>query len=469
VRFKQVARAATAALAAMAALALVGAPGASSFAIGLDTYGSFESMNGGIWTARAATEGAQVVRLSMYWAAVAPPSPRTGFVQQDPGTRFYTWAHYDALVRSLAARGLPIMIEINGAPRWAEGPNPAPGAVAGTWMPNAAAFGRFAQAAAERYSGHFPDPLHPGRFLPRVRYWEAWNEPNLPEYLTPQWVKRGGRYVAYSPTLYRGLLNAFYTAVKKVSRSNLVLAGATAPFGDLVPAPEARIPPATFDQDLFCLTKALRSAHCGAAAHFDILDHHPFDIAGPTTHAINPGDVSTPDMGKLTRLLAAARRARTIAPAGRKQLWASELVWTSKPPDPGGVPLSTQAHYLEQSLYILWSAGVDTVLWLQIVDDAPSSTALDGGLYFTNGKPKPAATAFRFPFVTVRRNATTLMAWGHAPIAGRLRIQRRAGRRWVTVKTIRVRRFDTFFVRVPQRGVATLRAAIGSTASLPWP
>jgi hypothetical protein len=133
------------------------------------------------------------------------------------------------------------------------------------------------------------------------------------------------------------------------------------------------------------------------------------------------------------------------------------------------VPLSTQAHYLEQSLYILWREGVDTVLWLQIVDDRPSSTALDAGLYFANGRPKPAATAFRFPFVTVRRNATTLMAWGHAPIAGRLRIQRRSGRRWLTVKAIRVRRFETFFVGVPQRGAATLRAAIGSTTSLPWP
>ena len=91
------------------------------------------------------------------------------------------------------------------------------------------------------------------------------------------------------------------------------------------------------------------------------------------------------------------------------------------------------------------------------------------GLYFANGKPKPAATAFRFPFVTVRRNATTLMAWGHAPIAGRLRIQRRSGRRWLTVKAMRVRRFETFFVGVPQRGAATLRAAIGSTTSLPWP
>ena len=362
------------------------------------------------------------------------------------------------------------MIEINGAPAWAEGTRRPPSSDAGTWRPSAQAFGRFARAVALRYSGRYPDPLHPGHVLPRVRYWEAWNEPNLPEYLTPQWVKDKGRYTAESPIIYRSLLNAFYASVKRVSKSNLVIAGATAPFGDLTRGPTARIPPVTFDQDLFCLVgPSLRPGHCGAAAHFDILDHHPFDIGGPLTHAVNPGDVSVPDMGKLTRLLAAARRADTVAPRTKKRLWASELVWTSRPPDPGGVPLQTQARYLEQGLYVLWREGVDTVLWLQIVDDKRSSSALYGGLYFSDGRAKPAATAFRFPFVTTRRNAHAVMAWGHAPVAGSLQIQRRSGRRWLTVKRAKVRRFATFFFPVGQTGSATFRARIGSAVSLPWP
>jgi hypothetical protein len=179
--------------------------------------------------------------------------------------------------------------------------------------------------------------------------------------------------------------------------------------------------------------------------------------------------VSVPDMGKLTLLLAAARRADTVAPRTKKQVWASELVWTSRPPDPGGVPLRTQARYLEQAFYVLWREGVDTVLWLQIVDDKPSSSALYGGLYFSNGRPKPAAAAFRFPFVTTRRNAHTVMAWGHVPLAGSLQIQRRSGRRWFTVKRAKVRRFATFFIPVGQTGSATFRARIGSAVSLPWP
>ena len=50
----------------------------------------------------------------------------------------------------------------------------------------------------------------PGAFLPRVRYWQPWNEPNLSYYLAPQWTRAGGRWVAASPVIYRGLLNAVY-------------------------------------------------------------------------------------------------------------------------------------------------------------------------------------------------------------------------------------------------------------------
>jgi hypothetical protein len=449
------------------------AAAAAALTVGIDSYGPFQSPNASVrdrWIVRAAAEGAQLVRVTVDWAAVAPVVKPHGFDQQDPASPYYAWASIDALVRALSARGLAIVIEINGAPAWAEGTRRPPSSDAGTWRPSAQAFGRFARAVALRYSGHYPDPLHPGHRLPRVRFWEAWNEPNLPEYLTPQWVEHDGHYIAESPIIYRSLLNAFYSSVKKVSKSNDVLAGATAPFGDLEPGPTARIPPVTFDQDLLCLVgPSLRAGHCGAPAHFDILDHHPFDIGGPLTHARNPGDVSVPDMGKLTRLLAAARRAGTVAPRTKKQVWASELVWTSRPPDPGGVPLQTQAHYLEQGLYVLWREGVDTVLWLQIVDDKPSSSALYGGLYFSDGRPKPAASAFRFPFVTTRRNAHTVMAWGHVPVAGSLQIQRRSGRRWLTVKRAKVRRFATFFIPVGQTGSATFRARIGSAVSLPWP
>ena len=50
---------------------------------------------------------------------------------------------------------------------------------------------RFAVAAARRYSGTFKAP--DGRILPPVRHWLAWNEPNNPAFLRPQYRTVGGK------------------------------------------------------------------------------------------------------------------------------------------------------------------------------------------------------------------------------------------------------------------------------------
>src|SRR5205085_6691381 len=121
-------------------------------------------------------------------------------------------------------------------------------------------FASFATAAARRYSGHFPDPLHPGATLPAVRYWQAWNEPNLDHYLSPHWTKSGAQYIPTSPSIHRLLLNAFHGAVKGVSQSNLVVTAGTAPYGDTAgtnPVGNERMQPVAFDRALFCLNANL--------------------------------------------------------------------------------------------------------------------------------------------------------------------------------------------------------------------
>ena len=52
----------------------------------------------------------------------------------------------------------------------------------------------FAYAAAKRYSGSFR-PATDGPPLPAVRHWLAWNEPNNPVFLKPQFTKIGRRQV----------------------------------------------------------------------------------------------------------------------------------------------------------------------------------------------------------------------------------------------------------------------------------
>jgi hypothetical protein len=158
--------------------------------------------------------------------------------------------------------------------------------------------------------------------------------------------------VAESPIIYRGLLNAFYTAVTSVHSSNLVITGGTAPFGD--PPGGARIPPAEFVRAMLCVQgPRLTTTRCPNPAHFDILAHHPYAINGPWAPAINADDVSVPDLGKLTRPLAAAERAGQALPRGPKQLWVTEFSWDSSPPDPHGVPMDEHAHWLEEAVYVL--------------------------------------------------------------------------------------------------------------------
>ena len=75
---------------------------------------------------------------------------------------------------------------------------------------------------------------------------------------------------------------------------------------------------------------------------------------------------------------------------------------------------------------------------LQVRDPAQGGGDVYAGVYFHNGKPKPALTAFRFPFVTDRTSADVVRAWGKAPRGGRLTIERKHGGGWKRVKRLKV-------------------------------
>jgi hypothetical protein len=438
---------------------------------GFNAQSVFLAPSGSLWLGRAAAEGAEIVRLNVNWSSVAPANRPAGFAPSDPSSPGYDWTIVDAEVRDLAAAHMQALITILGAPAWAEGPGMPAEAIPGTWRPDPMQFAAFASAAARRYSGHFSDPQAPGSPLPRVRYWQPWNEPNLSNYLTPQWVPSGASFTAESPIIYRQLLNSFYAAVKAVSPSNFVVTAGTAPYGDQ-PGGE-RVPPVEFDRDLFCLNdnRGLTPRSCPNPPHLDALSHHPYGIGGPFWRAQNPDDAAVPDVYKIARVLAAAEREHHVLPSGPKQLWDTEVSWDSNPPDPGGIPIDRQARWVEQTMYVLWSQGVNTILWLQIVDSPPIpsyGTTNQGGMYYLDGQPKPAAQALRFPFVTQRIDRLTVDAWGRAPLGGRLTIQVRHGSSWKNVRRLRLKLHQVFIVALPIRGRAVMRAEIGGLQSLTW-
>jgi hypothetical protein len=459
------------------ALALALAPGAQALpglTLGFDgdlglTSGDSASAN--VWIPDAVHEGVGVVRFNVMWDQVAPRVRPHRFAAGDPASPGYDWTQVDQVVRQLHAAGLTVLMNLSVAPTWAEGSHRPRSAAPGTWRPSPPAFAAFATAAAKRYDGGYPDPLEPGRSLPRIRDWQGWNEPNLNNWLNPQWVRAGHGWKPESPTIYRALDNAFYKAVKGVSRSNFVVMAGTAPYGD---APgQGRMPPAQFDRSLFCVngTRHLTPAPCSDPLHVDAIDHHPYGIGGPLWHAYNADDVAVPDLPKITGPLHAAERWHRILPAGPKRLWVTELSWDSNPPDPNGVPVQTQARWYEQSMYVLWREGVDTILFYAIVDAPPIpnySSTYQAGIYYLDGEPKPSATAFRFPFVTQRSDARHLQAWGRSPISGTLTIEQRRGSHWTVLKRISGKAGRVFQVGLSIRGAATLRAEVGSLTSLTW-
>jgi hypothetical protein len=427
----------------------------------------------------AKAAGTELVRIGGDWDNIAPSAPPNIATSANPDWAGYNWTTTDTAVRESVAAGFTPVFITTEAPTWAEGPGRPSQSVAptGSWRPSPAAFQAFATALAKRYSGSFPDPLNPGAVLPRVRYWQGWNEPNLSLYLTPQWTGTKGHYKLVSPALYRGLLNAWYRGIKSVSSKNVVLTAGTSPFGD---APGgSRVPPALFVRELFCLRgrSALRHVRCaGSPVHFDILAHHPYPIGPPRRHAPNPDDVVVPDWGRLKRPLRVALKDRTVAPHRAKPLWATELSWDSSPPDPTGVPAHLQATYMEGAFSTMWSQGVSAVIWYLMRDEAPVpsfATTLQSGIYFrgdtiAQDTPKPSFTSFSFPFTAYIHKGKAQL-WGLAPAPGPVTVERQTSSgSWTTLARLNARSDRLFLANRRLRAGTRLRAVQGTRTSLTW-
>jgi Cellulase (glycosyl hydrolase family 5) len=426
----------------------------------------FASPDGSVrsaWLDQAVKEHADVIRINVFWSEVVGSQPPAN--PTNPADSAYDFSSIDAAVTDARARGFTVMLTVLRAPVWALGRNPPDDARPGAWKPDPKALGEFAQALARRYSGK----LRGG--LPRVRYFEAWNEPNQTGYLAPQW--EGKRRV--SPDRYRRLLNAFYAGVKAAQPTAVVIGGAMSPFGDSRGDPldprRPRIRPLVFARDLFCLSRKLKRTRCGAKPHLDVLSQHPINQFNPPDYsAINPNDIQVADFHKLRRVLRAAERVKHVRPAGHHALWATEIWWQTKPPTDFGVPVARQARWLEESMYMLWKQGASAVVQFNIRDPANAGSFLSpaSGVFFHSGEKKPAYRSFRFPFVTHRKSKKRVGLWGKAPETGKLKVQKKRRKGWHTIDKLNVRAGKIFTESLRLRGKAKLRGKIGKTTSLVW-
>jgi hypothetical protein len=324
----------------------------------------------------------RMIRVTLWWggpkgvATARPDNP------SDPGDPAYDWTPYDRVVRSAAANGIKVMLTILGTPAWESGTptwNVAPA--------NPVDLEKFAEAAGRRYDGTFVPDGQTGP-LPVVRYWTAWNEPNSPVFLRPQYRRSAGRWIVQSAVSYARICDAVVVGLKKNTVAKpLVACGVTAPRGNNNPgASRSSVSPLVF----------LRAMKSAGAQGFDAYAHHPYYGAPAETPSTPPsgGDGQAPTavtMGNLGTLL---REEGRLYPHTR--IWITEYGYQTNPPDTTfGVSWAKQALYLQQAWRIARaSPRVDVFLWFLLQDEVPLGR-WQSGLITADGRKKPAYAAMQ--------------------------------------------------------------------------
>jgi len=320
---------------------------------------------------------AQIIRVNLDWFNVAKKRPLTPTDPKDPA---YDWSRYDTMLLDAKKSKIQVLLTIYGTPRWANGTkkglNRAPRQML--------FLKQFAFAAAKRYSGTFKrsDEV----VLPAVRKWLAWNEPNNPIFLAPQWAKKNkNRYTQVAAKLYVGICTAIWSGVHQTKlRNEVVGCGATSPRGNN--APKSRRPSTSPAAFLAALKKfGLRGNQ------FDAYAHHPYygrPSESPTTMPKDRTSVTLANIGVLTKLLTKFY--------GNKKLWVTEYGYQTRPPDKAfGVSWVNQAKYLTKAYAVARkNPRITMMLWFLLRDEGRLS-GWQSGFFSAAGKRKPAYNAFR--------------------------------------------------------------------------
>lgn len=314
----------------------------------------------------------QVMRMDLAWGAyVAKKKPDH---PADPADPAYNWDQYDQLMLNAKKHKIQVVFTIYGTPRWANGGkklNRAP-----TKM---VYLRQFAYAAAKRYSGTFK--RDDGTVLPSVRKWLAWNEPNNPVFLRPQWSRVGKKNVPVAAKTYAQMCTAVWAGIHATRLKETVACGATDPHGNnRARSSRPSIAPLTF----------LAALKRYGLRHFDVYAHHPY-YGSPSESPTTPPRAKTAvTLGNINVLISLLTRLY-----GRKQLWITEYGYQTRPPDRHfGVSWSKQAQYLTKAYAVARrNPRITMMLWFLLRDEGRLA-GWQSGLMTVSGRHKPAFNAF---------------------------------------------------------------------------
>jgi hypothetical protein len=322
-----------------------------------------------------------VLRVNLYWGGRFGVAKSRPFDATDPADPSYDWSLYDRLVNYASQYRIRVLFSIYGTPAWENrraGLNRAPAL--------AQDLQDFAFAAAIRYSGTYPGL--DGRTLPPVKLWLAWNEPNNPVFLSPQYRRVAGKWAIQSAVDYARICAAIYAGVHATPVvGERVACGATAPRGNNAPrSPRPSVSPLAF-------LRALKAAGLG---QFDAYAHHPYygsPAEGPTQRP--PGTrgaaATAVTLGNIGSLISEVTRLY-----GRKPLWLTEYGYQTNPPDRHfGVSWAKQAAYLKQAYAIARrNPRITMMLWF-LAQDEPRLSGWQSGFMTVTGQRKPSFDTFR--------------------------------------------------------------------------
>jgi hypothetical protein len=318
------------------------------------------------------------LRVNLYWGgrfAASRRKPLRYLDPDEPGA--YDWGIYDRLVLYAAQYDIKVVFSIVGTPGWAnrnKGWRVAP--------TNYDDLRKFAFTAAMRYSGTKVN--NDGRLLPKVPYFLAWNEPNNPSFLQPQYrgktIVSGATYAKICNAVVRGVRQASTAAA--ISRQ-LVACGVTAPRGNNNPrGNRPSVAPLPF----------IRAMKRGGATGFDAYAHHPYHERPSESPTKKPKGTGAMTLANINTLIAEYTKA-----FGRKPLWITEYGWETQPQDRRfGVSYAKQSLYLKQSFAIARKhPRIGMMLWFLFKDDTNKSIGWQSGLMTSTGRKKPSWNAFR--------------------------------------------------------------------------
>jgi hypothetical protein len=466
--------------------------------------------------------GANTVRIIVPWSQIAP-SPnakfKPNFNASDPGAYPASgWAPYDAIDREASVYHLMLDFTVTGgAPRWAEGGNPPLSDPYFAWKPSAAAYGQFVQAVGTRYSGHFT-PRGAGTPLPAVHFWALFNEPNFGEDLGPQ--ASNDSTVASGPAMFRGLLNAGWSALQKTGHGrDTILWGELAAEGfepgrypkksGGLPGSYGQTRPLLFLRDLFCVNSlfgqlrgaAARAIGCptnfAGSRRFRSQNPALFNAMGVSDHPYPQGEspASTAgdkvdfarfnDLGNLAHEL--DRLTRIYGSGKHFTIYNTEYGYITRPPKGAPYPSpATAAYYINWAEYLSYkNSRLKSYMQYLLTDPPPNAGVYAGfasGLETYKGVPKATFYAFRMPLFMPRTSFSRkqrVEVWGGvrpAPFATldgfgpqHALVQLQSHGVWRTISTVTVARSTGYFdVRLTFPSSGSVRVAWTYPASDPF-